>query len=547
MNAFARAADQLGKRRPLRNPRLRQIVSAMREGHVEHAEKELAAYLAKNRRDADALFLMARALYRQDRREEALEYLARCLEIVPDFAAARSERARQLAEMNRYAAALAETGLLLAEEPDNPLFRQMRASILGNIGDNTESVALNEALVKETPERAESWVSYGHALRVTGSRKESIAAYRQAIACRPSCGQAYWSLANLKTFRFDPADIPAMHEQLLRADLSPSDRAGFQFALGKAYEDLGDYRNSWEQYATVNAAMRLNSAYNPDALTAAVNANKTLFTPEFLQNRAGWGCQAPDPIFILGRPRSGSTLVEQILSSHSAIEGTAELPYIGNIAKRLARRQGLGVVLDTDALAALAALGQNEIEALGEEYLGYARVHRKLGRPYFTDKKPDNYLFTGMIHLILPNAKLIDARRHPADSCLSTFKLYSAAGRLRITELGRSYREYVELMAHFDRVLPGKVHRVIYENMVADPETETRKLLAYVGLPFEESCLRFYETRRTVLTPSSEQVRRPITKDAVDYWRRFEPWLGPLMKSLGSVLIDYPSVPEELR
>jgi hypothetical protein len=184
---------------------------------------------------------------------------------------------------------------------------------------------------------------------------------------------------------------------------------------------------------------------------------------------------------------------------------------------------------------------------LGEEYLGYARVHRKLGRPFFLDKKPDNYLFTGMIHLILPNAKIIDARRHPADSCLSTFKLYSAAGRLRITELGRSWCEYAELMAHFDRVLPGKVHRVIYENMVADPETETRKLLAYVGLPFEESCLRFYETRRTVLTPSSEQVRRPITKDAVDYWRRFEPWLGPLMKSLGSVLIDYPSVPEELR
>jgi len=293
--------------------------------------------------------------------------------------------------------------------------------------------------------------------------------------------------------------------------------------------------------------MRVNSTYNPDALTAAVTANKTLFTPEFLRSREGWGCQAPDPIFVLGRPRSGSTLVEQILSSHSAIEGTAELPYIGNLAKRLARRQGLGVVLDTDALSALASLDRDEVAALGEEYLGYVRVHRKLGRPFFIDKKPDNYLFTGMIHLILPNAKIIDARRNPADSCLSTFKLYSAAGRLRMTELGRSWREYVELMAHFDRVLPGKVHRVIYENMVADSETEIRRLFDYLELPFEESTLRFYETKRTILTPSSEQVRRPITKEAVDYWRRFEPWLGPLMKSLGSALSEYPDVPAELR
>jgi tetratricopeptide (TPR) repeat protein len=547
LGAFARAAAELGKKRSLRDPRLRRIVSDMREGDVHGAGKELVAYLAEKPRDADALFLMARALYRQDRREEALEHLQRCLEIAPDFTAARSEYAKQLGEMNRYAAALAELEELLAEDPANPLFRQMKAGVLGNIGDNAESVALYKALAKENQDRAECWVSYGHALRVSGASKESIDAYRQAIAVRATCGQAYWSLANLKTFRFDSADIAAMHEEAMKSDLSPSDRNGFQFALGKAYEDLGDYKRSWEQYATVNAAMRVHSTYNPDALTAAVTANKTLFTPAFLRSREGWGCQAPDPIFILGRPRSGSTLVEQILSSHSAIEGTAELPYIANIAKRLARQQGLGVVLDTDALSALAALDADLVAALGEEYLAYARVHRKLGRPFFIDKKPDNYLFTGMIHLVLPNAKIIDARRNPADSCLSTFKLYSAAGRLRITELGRSYREYVELMAHFDRVLPGKVHRVIYENMVDDPETEIRKLFDYLELPFEDSTLRFYETKRTVLTPSSEQVRQPITKDAVDYWRHFEPWLEPLMKSLGSVFTAYPSVPEDLR
>jgi tetratricopeptide (TPR) repeat protein len=547
MGAFARATAELGTKRPLRDPHLRRIVSDMREGNAQAVGKALLAHLAESPNDADALFLMARALYRQDRREEALEYLQRCLEAAPDFTAARCEYAKQLAEMNRYAAALAELDILLAEDPANPLFRQMMAGVLGNIGDNAQSTALYEALAEENPDRAECWIAYGHALRVSGSSQQSIAAYRRAIAARASSGQAYWSLANLKTFRFDPADIAAMHEELVKADLSPSDRAGFQFALGKAYEDQGDIKRAWDQYAAVNAAMRLNSTYNPDALTAAVTANKTLFTPAFLRSREGWGCQAPDAIFILGRPRSGSTLVEQILSSHSAIEGTAELPYIGNLAKRLARRQGLGVVLDTDALSALASLDRDAVTALGEEYLGYARVHRRLGRPFFIDKKPDNYLFTGMIHLILPNAKIIDARRNPADSCLSTFKLYSAAGRLRMTELGRSWREYAELMAHFDRVLPGKVHRVIYENMVADPETEIRRLFDYLELPFEEGTLRFYETKRTILTPSSEQVRRPITKEAVDYWRRFEPWLGPLMKSLGSVLSEYPEIPTELR
>jgi tetratricopeptide (TPR) repeat protein len=545
LDAMAGAVAELGQRRPLRNPLLRQIVSEMREGRVDGAEKELTNYLAKNPRSPDALFLKARALYRLDRCEEAIEFLEQCLDIAPDFAAARSEYAKQLGDMNRYAAALAELDRLLAEEPANPHFRQMKARMLAIIGENEESVAMWERLAKENPGRAECWVNYGDSLRVTGSGNESIAAYRRAIACRPFYGQAYWSLANLKTFRFEPSDIAAMNQQLLRPDLAPGDRTGFQFALGKAYEDSGDYARSWEQYAKANAAMRIQSSYNPEAHASAIAANKALFTGAFLASRAGWGCARADPIFVLGRPRSGSTLVEQILSSHSAIEGTAELAYIANIAKRLARRQGHGVVLDTDCLKALASLGPDEIRSLGEEYLECAGLHRKSGRPFFIDKKPDNFLFIGMIRLILPNAKIIDARRNPVASCLSTFKLYSVKGRLRITELGQNYRGYVELMAHFDRVQPARIHRVIYENMVADPETETRKLLEYLGLPFEESCLRFYETKRTVLTPSSEQVRRPITADAVDYWRHFEPWLGPLIQSLGTVFSAYPAVPEE--
>jgi tetratricopeptide (TPR) repeat protein len=546
MDPFTRAAAELGRKRPLKNSRLRQIVSAMRAGHVGQAEKELTGYLAKNPRDADALFLKARALYRLGRCEEALEFLAQCLEIAPDFTAARSEYARQLGDVNRYGAALAELDRLLAEDPDNPHFLQMKARILAIIGENEQSVAMWEALAKENPDRAESWVNYGDALRVTGSPEESIAAYRHAIACRASYGQAYWSLANLKTFRFDAADMAAMHEQLLAPDLSPGDRAGFQFALGKAYEDAGDYEHSWEQYAKANAAMRIHSTYNPDAHSAAVRANRTIFTPEFLKGREGWGCQAPDPIFILGRPRSGSTLVEQILSSHSAIEGTAELPYIGNLAKRLARRQGHGVVLDTDALKALAALGPDELKALGEEYLESARLHRKTDRPLFIDKKPDNFLFTGMIHLILPNAKIIDARRHPVACCFSNFTQHFARGQdftYDQTNLGRYYRDYVALMAHFDRALPGRIHRVIYEDMVANPEKELRKILDYLELPFEEQCLSFHKSDRYVRTASSDQVREPIFKSAVEHWKRYEQWLDPLKAALGPVLDFYPAVP----
>jgi hypothetical protein len=292
--------------------------------------------------------------------------------------------------------------------------------------------------------------------------------------------------------------------------------------------------------------MRVRISYDPDTLSSGVAVNKTIFTSEFLKSRSSAGCPAPDPIFVLGRPRSGSTLIEQILSSHSAIEGLAELPYITTLAGRLENRDG-AIPYGTEYLRALEKMEPQGLMALGEEYMRTTQGHRKLGRPFFIDKKPANFSHVGMIMLILPNAKIIDARRHPAASALSMFKQYSSKGRLRLTELGRFYRDYVELMAHFDRVAPGRIHRVHYENMVADPDTEVRRLLDHLGLPFEESCLRFYETKRTVLTPSSEQVRKPISSEAVDHWRNYEPWLGPLIRGLGSVFTEYPAVPEELR
>jgi tetratricopeptide (TPR) repeat protein len=471
---------------------------------------------------------------------------ARCVELEPEFSAARFNYATVLFQLNQFEAALGELDMLLKRDSRNPLFRQLKANILETIAENEQSLAICEELAAENPDRADSWMSYGHALRAVGIHDKAVESYRRAVACRPSFGRAYWSLANMKTVRFTDADIQEMSRQLGRTDISPDDRIPLQFALGKAYEDIQFYDRSWELYAKANAAMRLRISYDPQTLASGVAANKTLFTPEFFRARSGAGCKNSDPIFILGRPRSGSTLIEQILSSHSAIEGTSELPYITALAERLPEHEG-GPAFSTDYLRVISEMGASDLSGLGEEYLRDSQVHRKLNRPFFIDKKPANFSHIGMIHLILPNAKIIDARRHPVACSLSMFKHYSSKGRLRLNELGLFYRNYLELMAHFDRVLPGRVHRVIYENMVANPEAEVRKLLDYLGLPFEEKCLRFYETKRTVLTPSSEQVRRPITSEAVDYWRVFEPWLGPLINALGTAFSAYPTVPQELR
>jgi tetratricopeptide (TPR) repeat protein len=536
-DSFAAAEDRLAAQRPIRNPRLQHIASPLDNDRIELAEKELTEHLAKHPDDADALSLLARAKVRMGRRTEAASLLVRCLELAPDFAAARFNYANLLFQLNKLTAALQELDRLLAGDGRNPLFRQMKADILATMGESDKVLGLFEQLAIENPGRPVAWVNYGHALRATGLQEQSIAAYRRAIQSRPSFGLAYWSLANMKTVRFSQDDIGAMEEQLKRTDITADERITLQFSLGKAYEDLRAYERSYEQYAKANAAMRLRVNYNPEIVTARVASNKALFTPAFLRSRSDAGCKAPDPIFILGQPRSGSTLIEQILSSHSAIEGTAELPYIPALAQQFGNQYP----------QVLGTLQPSALTALGEAYLEDTRVHRKLGRPFFIDKKPGNWIHAGMIHLILPNAKIIDARRHPVACCLSVFKHYFRKSRPRLADLGRVYRDYVELMEHFDHVLPGRIHRVLYEDVVNNPEAEVRRLVDYLGLPFEESCLRFYETARTVSTPSSEQVRRPITGEAVDHWRHYEPWLGPLIKGLGSVLTAYPAVPEELR
>ena len=508
-------------------------------------EHELRQYLANDADDPDALAFLAYTIIGRGRPKEAASLLARALELAPDFTAARFNYADLLFTLNRFDVALAEADRLLAQDARNPLFRQLKAKVHENLGQIEQAHAIVEEIAHENPTHPESWMTYGHALRAAGKQEAAIAAYRKAIALKPTLGVAYNNLAHLKTFRFSAAETATMEQVLKRPDLAPDDRTNLQFALAKGYEDRGDYARAFEFYAKANSAARLRFAYDPEAISAGTRRTKTAFTREFFQARAGAGCPAVDPIFIVGRHRSGSTLIEQILASHSTIEGTSELPYIPDIVGEIADVEGPAG--GARYFENLASLSPEALVRFGERYLERARLHRKTPRPFFIDKDPGNLFHIGVIALILPNAKIIDARRNPAAACWSQFTVQFKMTNLRLTEFARAWRDYAELMAHFDAVLPGKIHRVIYEDLVTNTEGEVRRLLGYLGLPFEENCLRFYETERAVLTPSSEQVRRPITREAIDHWRHFEPWLGPMLKTLGDAFTCYPEVPAELR
>jgi tetratricopeptide (TPR) repeat protein len=528
-----------------RNPLLQQAAVAMLRNDIPQAERLLKAHLKQAPTDVPAIRMLAEVAVRCGQDQDAEKLLVRCLELAPTFTAARYNYAVLLHRLNKAPEALVEVERLLAVDARNPGYRNLCAVILSRIGEYGRSSRIYAELLEEYPTNAKVWLSYGHVLKTEGRQDESIDAYRRSIARDPAFGEAYWSLANLKTFRFNEADLSAMQAQLANAALDDVNRLHFHFALGKTYEDAGKYEQSFEHYAKGNALERARSRYDADRNSARIGRLKEKFTRDFFSARAGSGHDAPDPIFIVGMPRSGSTLLEQILSSHSAVEGTTELPEITTMANVL-REQA-----DSDEPAAysevLASMDVTALHELGERYIERTRIHRKTGRPFFIDKMPNNFLHIGLIHLVLPNAKIIDARRHPLACCFSNFKQYYARGQrfsYGLAALGRFYRDYVELMAHYDEVLPGRIHRVIYERMVEDTEAEVRNALAYCGLPFEDRCLRFFENERGVRTASSEQVRQPIYREGLDQWRYYEEWLDPLKVALGAVLDAYPVVPQ---
>jgi tetratricopeptide (TPR) repeat protein len=526
------------------NPALLEAAGALVDNRLAVAERALKTFLNHFPTDVTAIRMLAEVAARIGRFADAETLLRRCLELAPSFHAARNNYATALLRQGKAAEALVQVEQLLARDPYDPGYRNLKAAILGQLGDYAETIALYESVLRDHPNQPKVWMSYGHALKTAGRGPDGIAAYRRGIAQMPQLGEAYWSLANLKTFRFSNDDLGAMRAQLARPDLNTDDRLHFYFALGKALEDAGEYGDSFTHYAEGNRIRKAQLGYDPDQTTERVRRAKALFTSAFLGARAATGSPAPDPIFVVGLPRSGSTLIEQILSSHSAVEGTMELPDLSNIALRLADRRGRDD--PTRYPECLGDMDDGQLRALGEEYLERTRIQRRMDKPFFIDKMPHNFFHVGMLRLILPNARIVDARRHPLSACFSGFKQHFARGQsfsYGLEDLGRYYRDYADLMAHFDAVAPGAVHRVHYETMVEDTETEVRRLLDFLGLPFEAACLRFHENERAVRTASSEQVRQPIFRDGIDHWRHYEPWLEPLKTALGEIATRYPDPP----
>jgi predicted Zn-dependent protease len=512
----------------VRDPKLKPAAEALHVGRLNEAVAMLRSMLSASPNDLGAMRLLAEAYSRGEQYAAAAALLAHVVERVPGDDQSRLGLARALCNLQQVSTALPHLERLLSVEPDNPAYRSLAATCLAQMGESDKAIAHCERLLAAHPKQPLVWASYGQVLRTVGRSEEAAAAFRRSITLDPRSSEPYLGLANLKVAAFSDPEVAEMERIAADPGLPARDRQQIAFALGKAFEDRCAYAASFKHYAAGAELRHAETSYNAGAATSETLRSIRLFTPTFFESRAGMGAAAADPIFIVGLPRSGSTLIEQILASHSAIEGTAELPDIGFFAQRFAAYPE-GVASLTAAQAA----------AIGEDYIRSAQAHRRLGRRFFTDKMPENFRHLGLIRLILPNAKIIDARRHPMATCFSCFKQHFAQGHAfsyDLSDLGRHYRDYAGLTAHFDAILPGWVHRAIYEDLVEDPEREVRRLLEHLGLPFEPGCLTFYETERAVLTVSSEQVRRPIFREGLDQWRNYETWLDPLKDALGPSL-----------
>ncbi len=511
---------------------------ALHDNRLDVAEPLLRTYLKRDPFDARAIRMLAELAGRIGRNRDAETLLRRALELAPGFTAARANLAIVLYRQNRAVDALAELDTLLAAEPEHLGHANLKAAALGRLGGFEEAIALYERVLGAAPAQPKVWMSYGHMLKTVGRQGDGVAAYRRATALRPALGEAWWSLANLKTVRFDDADVATMAAQLADSTLATEDRFHLDFALGKAWEERGDADRAFTHYDAGNALRRAQIAYDAEETTRFVDAIVATCDAGFFAARADRGCPAPDPIFVLGMPRAGSTLVEQILASHPLVEGTTELPDLPALARRI-----------VDYPAGLSALTPERARELGEEYLRRAAVQRRTDRPFFVDKLPNNWAHVALIRLILPNATIIDARRDPRACCFSNFKQHFARGQgfsYALDDMGRYYRDYVRMMAHVDRVQPARVHRVIHEALVDAPEPQIRALLAACGLDFDPACLSSHRTERAVRTASSEQVRQPIFRGGDRAWRPFAAHLAPLEAALGDTIDCYPEPPASL-
>jgi tetratricopeptide (TPR) repeat protein len=512
--------------------------SMFADGELEAAEAVVRRYLIENGDHIEGMRLLAQIGMKLDVLDDAELLLESVLELAPDYRAARFDYAQLLLQRHKHVKAREQIRLLEQAEPQNWAYRATQAAISTELGECEPALAEYAELLRQTPDHAELHLSMAHTLKTLGRRQEAIESYRKAARVRPHYGDAYWSLANLKTYRFTDEELAAMRAAEAAPRIALADRYHLCFALGKALEDRGEYRESFAYYERGNALKKSECRYRPEFTERNTRLQIEVCTAEFFVARAGFGCPSDSPIFIVGLPRAGSTLIEQILASHSRVEGTMELSDVPRLVQTLQGRESQsGKARYPAALAQLAAA---DFLRFGERYLADTRLYRS-GKPRFIDKMPNNFRHIGLIHLMLPNAKVIDARRGAMACCFSNFKQLFASGQqftYSFEDIARYYRTYVELMAHWDRVLPGKVLRVRHEELVADFEREVRRILEFCELDFEPACLEFHKTSRRVHTASSEQVRRPINTEGLEQWRHFEPWLGPLAQALGDLAAE---------
>jgi tetratricopeptide (TPR) repeat protein len=520
-------------------PDVVEAISLFSDGDYTPAEHIIRAFLLQHGNHPEAMRVLAKIGLARDVLDDAETLLAAVLALQPDYHAARQDFTHTLIQRHKHAQAMQQAQLLLATDPENSDYRSLAATALVGLGDHDQAIALYRKMIADRPNDPEIRLWIAHALKTVGQIAEAIEQYRLATTTRPDFGDAYWSLANLKTYRFADDEIARMRTQEAAHATATTDRIHLCFALGKALEDRGEAAESWRYYERGNALKRAESRYRPEIIETNTARQIEICTPDFFAQRAGWGDHSPDPIFILGLPRAGSTLIEQILASHSQVEGTQELP---DIQRMVIEMQGRDPDLDDPRYpGALTGLTQDDVLHLGQRYIADTAVYRT-GRAFFIDKMPNNFRHIGLIHLILPHAKIIDARRDPMSCCFSNFKQLFAQGQeftYSIEDIARYYRTYLDLMAHWDTVLPGRVLRIWHEDVVADLEGNVRRILDFCGLSFEQGCVDFHKTARSVRTASSEQVRQPIFRDGLDQWRQFEPWIAPLRAALGDAMERY--------
>ena len=518
------------------DPLLTKVLDLMQAGRLGAAEGICREYLKRRPHDVDAIRLLAEIGITLGMLDEAIVLLERCLALAPNFTIAQANYATALARRQRFDEALDRTGRLQIEQPDNLSHKVQHASILAMAGRFEQAHEKFEEVLTFIPDNARILTSYGHSLRYGGRGEDAAAAYQRAIAAEPDAGEAYWSLANLKTFKFADAELDGMRQRYAAMEKLSADRYHLAFALGKALEDKGDFAESFAAYADGNTIKNTFSSYTTERTSGEVDSMIEHCADGFLEPG---GHTSNEPIFILGLPRAGSTLLEQILASHSAVEATAELPLISQIAGELGggrRRSEQNLYPQC-----LTSMSQDQRESLGQRYLDGASTYRT-DKPFFIDKMPNNWVHIGLIKTILPNATIIDARRHPMAACFANFKQLFARGQeftYGLEEIGHYYADYMRLMDHWHSVLPHGLMTVQYETVVEDLETQVRVLLDHCNLPFEEQCLRYYEKDRAVRTASSEQVRQPIYRDALSVWQRYEAHLDPLKAVLDERGIAY--------